>query len=728
MRPQTPQMHKLLAGQAAAESQKFMDLQADPRYLLLKQEKEIMSSGEALEEAQNVTLSRFRQRLSSALTALLTQLQAIPDSQTMGRQLAETYEWYRRQVLAQPEAAAATAGPVAAPAGPAAEAGARAPHFHELGPEDLAACHTLPGSAFFGPPQPFDEARSLSLRRTDDSDGDRSPTAAAQGAAGGAAEELPPQPPVAQLPPPHERLRHFETKHVASPLSARKLKAAFGSPSPSPDFLDRPFTPSTATGGFTARSIPSARSTPSPLPSRPTSAASSYRRPLTATGARSTDAASPRRPLAGGLPPRPGTALGTYSAAAAERRPALLRTEEEEKASEVVEAPEEALEAAELRMEERWLRFRHREISNQMAADERRAVVRDWAERRARVEEEIARNAETSRYQSDLRRRSQKEQEGAREDQIQEALAEAEAGALAAAAAEGGPLPAAGSAAAVARRARSAAAARRPGKDTVPHFDVSKVDIRETGKVRFSWDGGQGGAAGPRATPKPPASARAAYLRRLHKRVLDTESTADTLGGEEGEGEEDAAQAAPRAEAPVYSSVFDTDAGGEHVSLSVYTSDGTCAVVPADGAAAPAAPLRRADDSDVLASVCKHWWRGQENLPPGVDKGLEELRFKQMKEVEEVKRVFARQNRPIDSTVLERALIMPAHRMTGAGATLKSSCSLPSNPFFKVATKKQKKKGKVTGAGKRGKKLGGKQDAGSPSASAAARRRLGLSP
>mmetsp|Transcript_126913 Transcript_126913/g.320607 ORF Transcript_126913/g.320607 Transcript_126913/m.320607 type:complete len:200 (-) Transcript_126913:188-787(-) len=110
--------------------------------------------------------------------------------------------------------------------------------------------------------------------------------------------------------------------------------------------------------------------------------------------------------------------------------------------------------------------------------------------------------------------------------------------------------------------------------------------------------------------------------------------------------------------------------------------------------------LRLADDSDVLATVCKHWWKqhglaAEDLKPAGADTGLEELRFKQLQEVEAVKRVFSRRNRPLDPAVLERALIMPVHRATGAGVNLKAGASnLPSNPFFKAPKKGKKTKRK----------------------------------
>ncbi|CAK9100826.1 Uncharacterized protein SCF082_LOCUS47167, partial [Durusdinium trenchii] len=39
------------------------------------------------------------------------------------------------------------------------------------------------------------------------------------------------------------------------------------------------------------------------------------------------------------------------------------------------------------------------------------------------------------------------------------------------------------------------------------------------------------------------------------------------------------------------------------------------------------------------------------------------MRFHQMQEVEEIKRVFSIRNVPLNVPVLERALVMPAHKM-----------------------------------------------------------------
>jgi len=144
--------------------------------------------------------------------------------------------------------------------------------------------------------------------------------------------------------------------------------------------------------------------------------------------------------------------------------------------------------------------------------------------------------------------------------------------------------------------------------------------------------------------------------------------------------------------------LFMTDEGAGYTSLSPYTFAREDDLP--DGAVR--LPLRRPDDSDVLATVCKHWWKQhgltEEDLrPAGLETGVEEMRFRQLQETEAIKRVFARANRPVDGRVLERALVMPVHRITGAGATMKAgTTNLPSNPFFKVPSKgkKKKKKGK----------------------------------
>jgi len=328
----------------------------------------------------------------------------------------------------------------------------------------------------------------------------------------------------------------------------------------------------------------------------------------------------------------------------------------------------EPLTEAELRMEERWLQYRQKEITDQLVAEERRAAVRDWAERRARVEEEIARNIESSRYQSELRRRAYRMPDDADEDIAPSSPSDG-------ATASAPPRP---------PSAGTRASNSRSGAAGVPKFDVSRVD---KGAVRFCWDGGVQPKV---AKPKAPASARAAYLRRIHRKLLEAEEDAPKgEEAEEGTSEDAGSSAAPDAR----------DDRLARMSLSPYHPDGE------DEAEGAVGTFRREDDSDVLATACKAWWRAHnvdpdDLRPAGGAVGLEEIRFGQMQEVEEVKRVFARCNRPMDATVLERALVMPVHRATGIGATMRgSACHLPSNPFFKPPSKKKKKVGKKGKAG-----------------------------
>merc|ERR1712008_166370 len=176
-------------------------------------------------------------------------------------------------------------------------------------------------------------------------------------------------------------------------------------------------------------------------------------------------------------------------------------------------------------------------------------------------------------------------------------------------------------------------------------------------------------------------SARAAYLRRVHQKLLAPGEPKPVEGvTDEEEGPHRNDEPPPDFQ---YACVFD-GAAADYVSLSPYTADKS----GRDADSGAMIQVRRPDDSDVLASVCKQWWRQQEDAPADSAAGLDEIRFKQIQEVEAVKRVFARQNKPIDSSVLERALIMPAHWVTGAGVTLKGGSSLPSNPFFRPLSKK----------------------------------------
>merc|ERR1719421_1966944 len=55
-------------------------------------------------------------------------------------------------------------------------------------------------------------------------------------------------------------------------------------------------------------------------------------------------------------------------------------------------------------MDQRWLAKRHKDVADQQRDEEQKEALESWAERRARVEEEISRNAEAARFTSVLQR------------------------------------------------------------------------------------------------------------------------------------------------------------------------------------------------------------------------------------------------------------------------------------------------------------------------------------
>lgn len=590
----------------------------------------------------------------------------VQQGHSIHRMIGESYEWYKHVSKKLDQASSNALG----------EAGRqkaeripkrRGPDidFYELAPEDLAADGNLPGSGFYGGHNQNDELEGC-MRMSALLSEDACP-----------GEDVPPQPPVAQLAPPWERLKQTKTKQVASPLMPRRRPSLIESlklkKNVDHDYVDRPFTPSTTAGSSTARSLPaSARSTPSPfpVPSRCASPASNYSRPVSATNAnaRGPELVLLRRVHAAGLS-RPGTACDfsvpehfAIMEGTLPPRPATVQDHVQDTGNNASRAgvlQKEPMTDAEIRMEERWLQYRHREIADQIIAEERRVVVREWSERRARIEEEISRNMEASRYQSELNRRGYSMPDDA-DDDIDIAT--------------GRPIP---------RNVKT-----QTETCDVPTYDVTTV--QNSRAVRFH------AATTPNMKkPTPPVSARSAYLRRIHQRLLQppakptsnrqsvpAEGILEEEAGDEGAGEQN-------------QGAIEDDG---RILLSPYTTERA----QGDHAERRPVPLRRPDDSDVHAVVCRNWQNAhglsaQDFNPVDREAGLETIRFKQMQEIEAVKRVFSRWNRQIDAGVLERALVMPSHRVSGAGATLKGGASeLPSNPFFKHKIKSKKKRNAKT--------------------------------
>jgi len=318
------------------------------------------------------------------------------------------------------------------------------------------------------------------------------------------------------------------------------------------------------------------------------------------------------------------------------------------------EAEQHKLAVAQQNMEERWLMRRHREIANQMVDEERHAAVANWAERRARVEEEIAHNVEAMRFQSDLCRRGELLPSDAHQDisatgsagELQEQLQSR-----------------------VSSRAAAAAAVGTSPQRQVPRYDVSRIEERsDAQQVRFAPE------ISVLARPNDPSKVdRIADLRRIHKHLL---RTCDAEEGDFDDGDDD----------HVPESVFQTELSSQHISLSTYTPDCT----------RDAAPLRNKDAADVLAKVCDHWSQ-RSSLAEGEEgcgKDMHELRFKQQQEAEAVKRVLARRNCPFNAAVVDLALVMPSHLVKAEGYAFNVEPNLATsglpNWYFEEQAKKKK--------------------------------------
>mmetsp|Transcript_94143 Transcript_94143/g.177015 ORF Transcript_94143/g.177015 Transcript_94143/m.177015 type:complete len:829 (-) Transcript_94143:52-2538(-) len=514
-----------------------------------------------------------------------------------------------------------------------------------------------------------------------------------------------------QLPSARERLRSFETKQIVSREGAMKMKAGLREDAPSPEPPSRPFTPSTATGGaYTARSstVPSsARSSPTPpFSSRPSSAA----RPSSAmdyTSRRVTGLDSSRpgtAPRARMRPPTMPLSARPGSAASSSRAPATYSPLTEAAVREAEERQKMAV--AEQNMEERWLMRRHRDIANQMIDEERHTAVATWAERRARVEEEIAANAEAMRFQSELWQRGYSVPADAQED-IAVTVAAQQQGrteqlstvrsetALSDSAEEEEEenVPLADEAE-LPHASDELLHGRISRPQSAPRYDVSRVEAPSDGRhAHFRTQSKHA------ALVQPAGYDRIANLRRMHKHLIrDTEE--DEMGNDEYES------GSPRC-------IFDTAAGQNHVSLSKYTQDQT-------QAQEQPAVARPKDDSDVLAAVCD-WWRAKHGTeaPTPADCGitLDEMRFKQQQEAAAVKRRLAHwssaANRHVNAAVIDAALVMPMHVHKPDGAIFNATPDLgcfdeqfrdllQHHPWAKeylakracIGTKKKKKKKK----------------------------------
>lgn len=329
-------------------------------------------------------------------------------------------------------------------------------------------------------------------------------------------------------------------------------------------------------------------------------------------------------------------------------------------------------------MEERWLARRNREVADQAVEEERHAVVGVWAERRARVEEEITRNAEAMRYQSELQQRGYVMPDDAGEDvaasrpaddaatseieEPQERRRPSSRPSSAQSLASSSGAPFSRLARAAAQRPQSAMAALGAATSAhggrPPRYDVSRVEALESREtiVRFQ------------AMERPKSehvSDRVALLRKLHSHLLEA-------------AEDDADESPGRDAGERASSIFDTGKGEEYLSLSAYTKGG------GHSDADVAAP-RIEDDADVLAGVCESWrTRPRAGGHEPHESALDEIRFQQLQEAEAVKRAMAKRNVPVDAAAVEGGLVMPQHKLRqdlGNGSLFNTEPRLPCGPM-----------------------------------------------
>jgi len=540
------------------------------------------------------------------------------------------------------------------------------------------------------------------------------------------------------------RLRDF--RGLGTACRAGIVDSCCASPEPN----ERSYTPSTATGGgVTSRSIASARSTPTPGRSTPTHVRgtptpgrgtptqgrctpSFGSRPSSAIGA-----AAPRRPLRGRpvitsvardagsdgdvgapattalrpppMPPQPQQQPTLRAGGASPLQPPApaptyvapefrhpqvptlsLPLQPSPSGVRCADVGAVAIEPSpqEIAMQERWLARRNREITAQAIAKEQHSAVQAWVQRRTRVEEEIQRNVEVARFQSELAQRRYCPPFDAEED-IEATVPEPDESSTCQESNQSGAEVTSAAEQAAPSRSRQAGGLRtaqrasrtvpiRPAS-AAPRFDVSRISVDQQEEGRPTSISFKAGLKEERR----PLNNRIAYLRNLHSHCLQaTEAECS---------ESDSEEPSPY--------VFATE--GQHVSLSVYTPAGES---QREGPEKPQAP-RWEDESDVLAGTCD-WWRNKTSSDEGPlsmlmklgDGTLDEMRFQQLQEVEAIKKVFARRNCPVNAAVLELALVMPPHRFKARvaqdGAPLHNAdpSSLVWSTFMNSGIGKKKKK------------------------------------
>lgn len=707
---QKKMMQYVNSGAGPKEVKKVFLPDEDARFIEMQRyvKDEAESADRPNDESQRTrSTAGWRDDIGMALDSMLSQLKMTFDPVIGEPQLERTYQWYCKH-KAGPNIRRGEGNGQPTSGGPAEGLNFLVP--------DLSSEKRRPGSAFYEP-QKHDFDHHEEEAGTD------------KGAAAGEDAAVSRYTNV-QLPPARERLRGFETKSLVSPLTARRLKAQNFDDCMSPEPFERPYTPSTATGGSqSARSYSSARSTPTPfLPlsarssptpmggSRPSSAASSARRydgrrpgsALPAPGQRGDStvgtAASSRPGTASRLPrppPLPPTAKDPREGAQMAGGLAASALEQERlRAALEKEAAEREMEEVLQRMEERWVMRRHREIANMTVDEERHAAVALWSERRARVEEEIALNAEAMRVQSELWRRGTTVPADAEQD-IPPTSPEPDTSAV--------PRPLRTDAESAQRRGsirRGSTQALPPGSGVnSPRAEEGKQprppsrhDVSTIGgepQVRFAPeafmrrrkgqdddddDDGGGRKGGP-------ITDKIATLRRIHRNLLkaskvqDDEEEEDELDDEDEDG-------GPQ-------SVFQTEIGAQFVSLSAYTADSNQAALA----------LKNDDDADVVAAVCDHWsapMAGAEG-EGGSGLSMHELRFRQQQEAEAVKRRLTAKNCLFSAGVVDSGLVMPSHLINQETCVFNTEPNLKTTGLPTWFTQAPKKK-KAAATKKKGKK------------------------
>jgi len=116
-------------------------------------------------------------------------------------------------------------------------------------------------------------------------------------------------------------------------------------------------------------------------------------------------------------------------------------------------------------------------------------------------------------------------------------------------------------------------------------------------------------------------------------------------------------------------------------------------VVPGGGTEAVSQKLE--DSSDVLGGACSLWQsKHQQSTAGNSGLTLDQIRLKQLQEVEKIKRTLGHHNRPCNAAVLERALVMPQQKLKKNVGLYNALPRLLINPFYEGEVKKKKGKKK----------------------------------